>query len=70
MSALKLFFSVVASVILGWVWIDSRFDSKVQASEARVMDKVSIMRQADLELIKSIKEDTSEIKRALYRSRK
>jgi hypothetical protein len=57
-----------STVIGGWIWLELHFDSKVEASEKRVLKEVTLMRDTDLVLIRSIKEDTNLIKRALIKA--
>lgn len=65
--SLKWLIAGMTGLIGGWIYLDTYFDTKVQASENRVMEKVQIMRQGDLELIRSIKDDTNIIKGHLLR---
>jgi hypothetical protein len=65
--SVKWLIAAMTTLIGGWLWLETHFDTKVQASENRVMDKVQIMRQGDLELIRSIKDDTRIIKEHLLR---
>lgn len=45
-------------VSLIWGTIETRFDSKVHASEQRVMQKVDSYRKEDMAVIRSIKDNT------------
>lgn len=45
-------------VSLVWGTIETRFDSKVHASEQRVMEKVESYRKEDMAIIRSIKSNT------------
>lgn len=65
--SVRLLAAVAAGLITGWLWLDAHFDQKVKASETRVFEKVNLMREGDLAIIKSIKEDTSLIKQELMR---
>lgn len=60
----------MTGLIGGWIYLDTYFDTKVQASENRIMEKVSLIRQGDIELIRSIKDDTRLIKEHLLRGAK
>ena len=60
----------VSGIIAGWVWLDVHFDNKVEASEKRVIEKVELMRDADMAVIKSIKEDTTLLKEHILNGRK
>lgn len=68
--SLKWLIMAMTGLIGGWIYLDTYFDTKVQASENRIMEKVSLIRQGDIELIRSIKDDTRLIKEHLLRGAK
>lgn len=53
-SSIRWILVSIGMIISGWIWLDSRFDSKVEASEHRVMTRVEELRSADMEVIKSM----------------
>ena len=63
----KLIVAVVTSIITGWLFVEARWDSKIQASETKIMEKVELMRHSDMVVIQGIKEDTQYIKRRIDR---
>lgn len=63
----KLAVAVVSSVITAWLFIEARWDSKVAASEHKIMEKVLLIHDTDMLVIQGIKEDTQYIKQRLDR---
>ena len=68
--SLKWLIMAMTGLIGAWIWLDTHFDTKVQASENRIMEKVSLIRQGDIELVRSIKDDTRIIKEHLLREKR
>ena len=65
--SLKMVIAVVTTVVGTWLWIEARWDSKVSASETKIMKEVELMREADMNVIQGIKDDTAYIKRRIDR---
>jgi len=68
MGSAKLIIGAVIAIVTMTIATIGFFDQKIEASENRVMERVQEMRQADMAIIKSIKEDTHLIKRALIKA--
>lgn len=62
LSSIRWVAVAVSGIIAGWIWLELHWDNKVEASEKRVIEKVELMREADMAVIKSIKEDTTLLK--------
>jgi TRAP-type uncharacterized transport system fused permease subunit len=67
-SSFKWIIGAVITIVTMTAATIGYFDQRVEASENRVMQRVQEMRQADMEIIKSIKADTHLIKRALIKA--
>ena len=64
---MKAMIVVVTTIISAWLWVEARWDSKVSASETKIMKEVELMRKADMAVIQGIKDDTHYIKRRIDR---
>ncbi len=63
----KLAVAVITSIIGAWLFIEARWESKIEASEVKILDKVMMIHDADMVIIQGIKEDTQYIKQRLDR---
>ena len=63
--SIKWVITAVVSIISGWIWFNSYFEAKVEASETRIMENVKVMRDADMQVMNAIKQDTNLIKQHL-----
>ena len=64
---MKAMIVVVTTILSAWLWIEARWDSKVAASETKIMKEVELMRAADMTVIQDIKDDTKYIKQRIDR---
>ena len=64
---MKAMIVVVTTIISAWLWVEARWDSKVSASETKIMKEVELMRKADMAVIQGIKDDTKYIKQRIDR---